>query len=302
MAPATPAGPARSDLIAQPVTATDLRPLGLGELLDRAVTLFIRRFAILVTALAITFVPFGFVQWALIGSFTGHRRATLTRAEWQAFGIDLAVGLLVFALGRTAAAAIAHAAYANRTLSLAAAYRIALARIGAQLVTMVFGALVGSAIVIVAAIPLMVIGFMERPGTVPIVVALLIAVAIAAILGGWLILGFELATVRIATRAENHFTALFAALRGTAFQRPWRSLLTAGILMLVVIGGSLVFSTLAELMPTQTLRTFFTFGVGYVSSLIIEALTVTFLVVYDVDLAVRREGLDLTVALDATPP
>jgi hypothetical protein len=283
--------------------ATDLRPLGLGELLDRAVTLLVRRFSSIVTAIAVVYVPFAFVQMALVGWLVTPK-SHLTRAEGTSLGIDFALAVLIFALERTAAVSVAHAAYMSRSLSLGEAYRLAVARFPAQIVVHIVSALLCVAILIAVAIPVFMIELIAVPGAG--IGAAFIAVGIVGALTlfpyAWLYLGYELATVRVATSAEHRYTALFAALRATVLRRPWHSLLVAGALMLVTIGGSLLFSSLTNLMPSPALRALMTFGVGTVGTILIEALTVTFLVVYDVDLAIRREGLDLAVALDAVPP
>ena len=49
----------------------DLRPLGLGEILDRAVTLFVRRFAVLMLILALVAIPVAVVQYAASPSTSG---------------------------------------------------------------------------------------------------------------------------------------------------------------------------------------------------------------------------------------
>jgi hypothetical protein len=280
--------------------ATELRPLGLGELLDRAVTLFVRRFGILVGATAVAYVPFAFFQWAALVGMYGRQRTSFTRAEWMGLGIDLALGLLAYVLARTAVAARAHASYMSQTLSLRAAYRLATARFGAQIVVNIVSALAGVLILIVAAIPVFMIELIAVPGGGPgtALIALGIVGALALFPCAWLFLAYELATVRIVTDTQHLYTALFAALR-TVLRRPWHSLLAAFTLLLVVAGGTFLFSTLAELMPSQALRTFMLLGVGSVGSILIETLSVTFLVVYNVDLAIRHEGVDLTAALDA---
>ncbi len=282
------------------MATTDLRPLSLGEVLDRAVTLFVRRFSAIVTAIAVAYVPFAFLQWALLGWLVPYK-ARLTREEWSSFGLDLVLGVLVFALSRTAVAAVVGEAYMSRALSLVAAYLLAARRFGAQIVVLFVAALFGCAIVIVAAIPVLVMPLFWTPdsGVLPIFTVLSIAGTAAAVLGAWLFLGYELATVRLAVRAQNGYAAVVAALRATVFWRPWRSLLAAGTLLLVQVGGAFIFSGLAQLMPSPALQAFMTFGVGSVAAILIEALTVTFLVVYDVDIAVRHEGFDLAVALDA---
>jgi hypothetical protein len=285
--------------------ATELRPLGLGELLDRAVTLFVRNFGVLISAAAVAYVPFAIIQWATVGGILGHHRTSFTRAEWPAMGVDLGFGLLAFVLARTAVAALARAAYLSRSLSLGAAYRLAAQRFVAQLVTQLLGALIWFATLLVITLPVLVTAVITASGgtplTVPTYVALGIAGAVALGVAAWLFLAVQLASVRIAAGVQHPYTALFAAL-GTVFRRPWQSLLAAFTLMLVVAGGSFLLSALGELMPTQVLRSIMLFGVASVGTILIEALSVSFLVVYDVDLAVRREGLDFAAALDATLP
>lgn len=299
-----PGESARNPAKRSPMATSDLRPLGLGEILDRAVTLFVRHFGVLVTALAVAYVPFALVQWVLVGWLIARKPASrLTGDQWASFVVDIALGTLVFALTRTAVAAIAGEAYLSRKLSLGAAYRLAAQRFGAQIVTAIFATLIGFAILFVAAIPVVVTAIVATagggPGTVPILIALGIAGVVAFAPCAWLFFAYELATVRIATAAPNRYAALFTALRVTALRRPWRSLLAAVTLLFIGIAGSLIVSGLSELTPSPNLRLLMTLGVGSLGSVMLEAVTVTFLVAYDVDLAIRQEGLDLAVALDA---
>jgi hypothetical protein len=135
-------------------------------------------------------------------------------------------------------------------------------------------------------------------GTVPILIVLGLAAIVVAILSAWLCFGYELATVRIAYDGRSPYTALFSSLGATVFQRPWRSLLSAVILVLLAGGGSLMIALLGELPPSPALRTVITFGLGGAGSILIESLSAAFLIAYDVDIAIRREGLDLAATLD----
>jgi hypothetical protein len=108
--------------------------------------------------------------------------------------------------------------------------------------------------------------------------------------------------VRIAIGTPRPYRALFEALGATTFRRPWQSLLAAITLMLIALGGSLVSSALIELIPPAGVRTFVSFTVSSVESILFEAVTVTFLVAYAVDIMIRNEGLDLAVALEASEP
>jgi hypothetical protein len=286
-----------------------LRPLGLGELLDRAVGLFVRHFAPLALVVAIAYVPFLLVQWATIGHVVSHKPQALRRDEWTSVGLDLALGMIVFGFARTAVAAVAHARYMSRSMSLAAAYRAAVARFPAQMFAMLAAGVIECVIVLFAgAIPVAAVALIATAGggagTVPILIALGLAAIAVAILSAWLCFAYELATVRIAYDTRSPYTALFSSLGATVFQRPWRSLLAAVILVLLIGGASLMFSLLGDLSPSPALRIAITFGLGGVGTILIEVLSASFLIAYDVDIAIRREGLDLAVALDAltAPP
>jgi hypothetical protein len=283
---------------------TTLQPLGLGELLDRAIGLFVRHFAPIALVVAIAYVPFLFVQWATIGHVVSHRPQPLRRDEWTSVGLDVALGMIVFGFTRTAVAAVAHARYMSRRMSLAAAYRAAVARFPAQIFAMLAAGAIECVIVLFAgAIPVIAVALVATAGggagTVPILIALGLSAIAVAILSAWLCFSYELATVRIAYDARSPYSALFSSIGATVFQRPWRSLLGAVILVLLIGGGSLMFSLLGELSPWPALRIVITFGLGGVGSILIEALSAAFLIAYDVDIAIRRGGLDLAVALDA---
>ena len=283
---------------------TTLQPLGLGELLDRAVGLFVRHFAPITAVVAIAYVPFAFLRWATIGHIVSHKPQALRRDEWTSVGLDIALGMIVFGFTRTAVAAVAHARYMSRRMSLAAAYRAAVVCFPAQIFAMLVAGVIECLIVLLAgAIPVVAVASIATAGggagTVPILVAVGFAAIAVAILSAWLCFGYELATVRIAYDARSPYTALFSSLGATVFQRPWRSLLAAVILVLLIGGGSLMFSLLGDLSPSPALRIVITFGLGGVGEILIESLSTAFLIAYDVDIAIRREGLDLAAALDA---
>ena len=286
------------------MAVTTLQPLGLGELLDRAVALFVRNLTPITAAVAIAYVPFAFLQWAMIGHLVSKTPQAFRRDEWSSIALDVTLGMIVFVFTRTAVAGVAHARYMSRPMSLAAAYRAAVVRFPAQIFAMLVAVVMECSIVLVAgAVPLVAVAAIATagggPGTVPILIAMGFAAVAVAILSAWLCFGYELATVRIAYDTRSPYTALFSALSATVFHRPWRSLLAAVILVLLVGGGSLMFSLLGDLSPSPALRILLTVGLGGVGSILIESLSAAFLIAYDVDVAIRREGLDLAVALDA---
>jgi hypothetical protein len=284
------------------MASLEMRPLGLGELLDRAVTLFVRRFAAIVGALAVVYVPFAFVQWMLIGDIVTRHASTLTRAEWTSMGLVLALGLLVFALSRTAVALVAHDAYTSREVSVVLAYRVAAARVGAQLVALIVAALCEGIVLLIAALLFFAVGTMVAAaggGTIAVTAAGAIPGILALAISTWLAFGYELSTIRIATGAWNPLTVLFRSLDATAFRNPWRTLLASLTLIAFTTVVPLMFSALGDALPSAVLRVILSIGAGTIVGVLTEALGVSFLVVYDIDIAVRREGIDLALALDA---
>lgn len=283
------------------MVTTDLRPLGLGPLLDRAITLSFRHFGTLIAASAVTYVPFAAVQWLLVGRIAVGNPGTFTGRDWALVAIDAAAAFAVFVLTRTALAAVGRAAYLARPISLRGAYRLAVRRFGAQILNLFFAGVIGSMALTFVSIPLTVVAVIATAGggdgIVPITVAAGIAVAALTVVGAWLYVAFELATVRIAVDARQPYAAFFAALGATVFRRPWRALLAGLLLLLVTGGGALIVSALADLVPSIELRAAVWTALSAVEAMFVEVLSVGFLVAYDVDLAVRHEGLDLAAAL-----
>jgi hypothetical protein len=103
----------------------------------------------------------------------------------------------------------------------------------------------------------------------------------------------------LAASTRRPYSAFAAALRATVFARPWRTLLAALILAVVAGGVLLVTSSLVELIPSEDLRSLVWFTVSAIESIVTECVTVAFLVVYAIDIAVRREGYDIAGAIEA---
>jgi hypothetical protein len=283
------------------MTVAGLRPLGFGELMDRAVTLCVRNAGLLLTVITIPNVLFALIEYGAVGDVLMRSAAQLTSSQWRALLWDVAIALVVFAFERTAAVVVANARYTGEPVTAAGAFRRALARTAGQVLNIVIALLAAAAILVALAIPFVVVATLATAGggrgTVPILIALLVLGLAALVLLLWLALAYQLASVRIALRTANPLTALFASLRATAFRAPWRSLLAGLVATLLGTVLVVIFSAIADLMPSPGLRLFVDFGLMTVGSIAGEALTVAFVVAYDVDIAVRYEGLDLTMAL-----
>ncbi len=296
-----------------------LRPLGAGELLDRAVTLFVRRFVPIVLVLAVVSVPLLVVQafiapdpvsaFDIIGRLGGHNARPSPATLHQLNEMNLAnmrlalISAVLHLLQWSALVAVIAAAYAGTSVGLAAAYRTGLHRWIAQLVLGLIYLVIG----IVASIPwfvayivlVMVVAFSAsaRVDALSIgmaVIAGLAIVALAVVTISWIFIAYELASVAVVTELPNPIAAASAGLR-RAFGAPtrWRSLVAGMVALAVNFVASVpllaVGATLSALTHVRALY----YGVAGVGEVLVQGLLGAFIVIYAVDVRVRRQGIDL---------
>jgi hypothetical protein len=276
----------------------ELRPLGLGELLDRAVTLCARNAGLMLAAIAVPYVLLALLQWALFGDRYAPSTYASGRSEWNALGIDTIVGVTVFLFARGAAARVAHERYAERSIAPAAAFRTGFRRFGPLLGLTLIATIGGAAVAFVLSVVFtLVTGFLGVFGAAGTIVRVVVGLPVFLPALAWYVFAYDLATVRVALGASPSI-ALFAALGATAIRRPWRSLLAAVIAALIPVAVPVMIEYAAEALPFAPLRVTLELGVVNIASIIGEALSVAFLVAYDVDIAVRHEGYDLALGLE----
>jgi len=138
------------------VTQYDARPLTVGEILDRAISTYVRRCLPLFVILAITFVPVALIQLAALPGFT-HRNdlfAQMNRlppqdvadrnrlsARHSAASISARClrcscsSVVLFPLSRNAVIAFTDAALDGVPTSIGAAYRVFVCQVLPQIVT-----------------------------------------------------------------------------------------------------------------------------------------------------------------------
>lgn len=308
----------------------DLRPLGIGEIFDRAVTLFVRRFAVLVLILAVVAIPVAICQYiaqpqtsAALADFgrllavppghTQESRAILRElvAKNRLGQSGVAILLIAAILGTlsTSACVIAIAqAYTGKLPSVREVYREALRRWLVQLVALAvffglaFALIVGLAIVVffvalgvgaLAAFSVPVATIVGIPVAVILVVAMFAVVAL-------IYFAAELSFIAIALEEPNAIRGIAHGLRRT-FSPPifWRSLLTATIVLGVTTVGGLLITAIAAGLSAVTHLTALYPVVAVVGGVALNALVTTFVVLYAVDVRVRREGYDLALAAQA---
>ncbi len=311
----------------------DLRPLGIGELLDRAVTLLVRRFAVLALILALVAIPLAIIQYAsspataglaaqiqaLLTLPPGHpeeQRAILRQLSAGNRLGPLGFGLVVLSavlstLSTTACMIGVAQAYAGRLPSVRAAYRAALGRWLPQLVAVVafvaFGFILAVVLTLAAvfvAVAVVALSKVSHPA------ALLLGIPSAALfavvfLGVTVLLYFaaQMSLVAIALEDPNPIRGIAQGLRRT-LSPPifWRSALVAGAVFAVSLIGSLILLAVAGGMSALTRIDALYPVIAVIGGVALNALLTTFMVVYTFDVRVRREGYDLAVAAQGPPP
>jgi hypothetical protein len=312
------------------VQNTELRPYGAGELLDRAVTLFVRQFVPIVVVLALAIVPLTALQAyaspesarvfsdlgkVLTAGSTAAQRDAMNAMSLHQGNSGLIVafvflGLFVRLLMWGAVIALIASAYAGARSTIAEAYRIGLRRWLPQIV-------VGFAFAVIAvlvAIPLFILYFVVILAVVAAAALKVLAATVAvAFIGGlavlaafvivfsWVFMAYELATFTVVTETSNPIEAVGTAVRrGLARGMRWRTVVGGLVLLLVSQAGSIPLIVLGAFASAATHIDVLYYAILGAGSVLLEGLVATFVVVYAVDVRVRREGWDIIAA--ETPP
>lgn len=305
---------------------TELRPLGAGEILDRAITLYLRRFVSIVAVLAVVAVPLIVLQ-SLVDHQSAHVFSDFARViaagtggaesrkAAQALALDSrtnpAAVVIAFAAVLTrlltwcALIAVIAAAYAGARTSLSDAYRLALRRWPAQLVVALAFVILGT----FAAIPVFVLYILLVIAALGLAALHLTAVAVGlAIVGALVILGavavggsliliaYELSAVAAVTETGSPIEAIGIGLRRAfAGGMKRRSLVAGLVVMLVSQAGALPLIAVAAVVTTLTHVDALFFAITGAGEVLLNGLVAAFVVVYAVDARVRREGYDIIV-------
>lgn len=306
---------------------TELRPLGAGELLDRAVTLFVRDFVPIVAVLAVVIVPIVVFQAIIapksgqvfsdlgrIFTSAGDRNATAaaTDALSRHGGSStlsfllVAVGMVARLLMWSAIVALVATAYAGTRITFAQAYGIGLRRWLAQVVVAltftVIGIVTGIPLLIAYVLVAVVIGLLAAVNQFVAAVAFgvvggLLVLCVIAVVVSWVFMTYQLASVAVVTETANPVEAIGTALR-RAFARGMRRRTIVGGLVVFVVSqvGTLPLIAVAVTLTALTHIDMLYFAILGVGSVLLEGIVAAFVVVYAVDIRVRREGFDIIAA------
>ncbi|MBV8579152.1 MAG: hypothetical protein JOZ86_00785 [Candidatus Eremiobacteraeota bacterium] len=315
------------------VENTELRPLGAGEILDRAVTLFVRQFVPIVIVLAIVLVPVMALQAisqphsgrvfsdmaAIIraGTDTAASREATKMMELDSGNGSLVVvvilgGIILQLLMLSAIIATVAAAYSGSRVSVAEAYRTGLRCWFPQLVV----GLVFIVIAIIGMIPPFILYLLTifvaaalaaLHATIPAIVAGivlgLIDIAAFAAVGAWAFMTYYAAAVAVVTETSNAVTAIGIAMRrGLARPMLLRMVVGGFIILAVSYAGIIPVIGIAATVTALTHVEVLYFVINGVGTVLLQGLVTVFVVVYAIDVRVRREGYDLALAAEPALP
>lgn len=258
------------------------RPLTLGEIVDRSVTIAVRRWRTLGALVLLEALPVGFV-------------ATVLRLDWLSIGIDLVLVPLLLC-----AAVFAAASPAN--LSVADVLRQAVPRYGRCVLAFIFGFV----LVAMAGLPALLVGFLLGAltatgglGVAAVIVAGAAGVVILlALLPRFYLVGsllFPIVALENTSAAEA-WSIAFRRVGNAGAARAWRfglTLFAVGLAPAIAVGAAA--DQLAEMTHLAAFR--------FADELVTDAISLGFssvvATVMSLEMRVRYEGSDIEAALRA---
>lgn len=306
-----------------------LRPLGLGEVLDRAVTLTVRFFVPLALIYVVFAVPLGVVQYfayrdvshtlaeimnAIQMQAAGGGRAdpnalarTLSHAPTPS-GLTGATFVLAFLIGPLPAAALIEAVsayYVGRGVTFGSAYRVGLARwlplIGVNLIYLTAGVALYVAVTLVALVLVFAAASLGHTAGIALGIGVGVALLTAA---------FAFAVVAVLALQTSYFTCVIegeGAVRSFArgltriFSRiGLRRAFLFGIAYVAIGAGIAIVGFVGEagllaLTRSAALATAY----STILRIVTVAFSTAFVGIFYYDLRVREEGYDLQLAAEA---
>lgn len=307
-----------------PGDLTLLRPLSLGEIFDRAVTLYVRNLVPFTLIALVVVLPMAVMSYfaglhqsetfAQILSQVEHPAKTPPANTEAASGYTFGTIALAVVLGAFAVVAIAAAignVYRGEPIEWAACYAQAVRRAGAILLTLLCEGLMFGVVVIAGAFTLgivMVAAVFAVRGSVPLGVAAFVAVGIVGLLWMAAMLLCYLA-FNFAFDALGIEGASFGAALGSGFARIFnrsellRATLICLALVAIYIGLTIVSLSLATALESMKMHLLYV-AVNALVSLVSTSFLGVLIAVYYFDVRVRREGLDMQAqisGLEAAP-
>src|ERR1700694_468086 len=309
-------------------SSLNLRPLPMGELLDRAFHLYFKHFTLFIALLAVVLVPYTIVQYfqsrdaidIMLTVFTKGLHSTqpspadmarLSRLNgmnaW--FGLQMAIAFLALPIANAAVVVAVSRAYLGLSLRFGDCYRIALQRwlsILILIIVWIVVAFIGVfGFVIVAGVSAGVLGVFAAGSHGSPVVGVFMAILFIALILATLAVGVMLyltvafSFVGIVLERVDPIKA-FSSAFGRVFSRPqfWRSVVLAmalfGIQLAIVAVGYMTGGLLALLLKSPALYIVFVSLI----QLVYAPFALLAIAVFYYDIRIRREGFDLQMLAD----
>jgi hypothetical protein len=300
----------------------EIRPRTLGEILDRAVSLFTRHAAPLATILAIVGIPLLIFQIIALPETTrglsdlqrvfaaSHDPQAMQRVLAQInagqsttwLGLFWLITSLFAPLGNVAFFFATWQLFTGMAVHIGAAYHVAIRRWFAAIVaSLSFGVIaIGAAIPLFIAYLIVVIGIAAIVHAAPIVgivVGIVLGLALfVAFLAGFAVfyVAWQLALIAVATEQSNPFRAIGLGLRRTFTGGALvKSVLVGIVTVTISFGGSILLATASGGIAALTHIAVLYPILAAIGGLLLNGLIAVFLVGYALDVRVRREGFDL---------
>ncbi|HTX55493.1 MAG TPA: hypothetical protein VMD47_00180 [Candidatus Acidoferrales bacterium] len=296
----------------------DLRALGVGEIFDRAVTFYVRNFAIFTLIVLTLLVPLGIIEYFTIDTsshgfteilrqirYPGAARSMLAPSQWLSI---VGVGLLAFLFApftNNAVAVGVAALYAGRKPDYRDCFARVLRRWAPLLGTALLCLLVGIGAYLALLLGALIIAGIEALlfSLVP-VRAFFVIVAIVAVLAFLvalmvLIICFAFALYATTLEERSPPDAIGEAFRRIVNRRELRKAALIALAYLAIEIGVLIVSGTVQLLITQTVHSdVLVQVVTTLTNAMMTAFVTVLLAVYYYDVRTRNEGLDLEVALE----
>ena len=308
-----------------------LRPLGVGEIIDRALTLYVRNFVVFTaTVLAVIFIPIGIAQYLLLGNEFGELQAFLqvmqhpnapppTLLNANASAQEVVVGLamlllfmLLLPFANNAVAINTAAIYRGRRPSIWYALGATFRRAGPLIALLLLEALIGMGAYLVFGILFAAGAFAAVAGAggnagafavIPIVVVGIVVLLAFFVLAVLFVIALTFAGYAVVIERNGAVEALSSGFARVFNRREWSKAVLIGLVAMMLGLGVSAFSSLggfalAFIPGSHVLETIWSTLVDAVSA----AIQTVFYAVYYFDVRVRREGLDLEEALGRLAP
>ena len=314
--------------------------MSIGEILDRAISTYVRRCLPLFVILAITVVPVSLIQLAATPGFTHMNqlfvqmnhlppsafaaRNLLIAQMFRSlnfgalFAIFVAGPLVFYPLSRNAILTYTNAALEGVPVSIAAAYRVSFRKWPAQVITamayitielcvmfviLIVGVL--TALVLAGAVVLITgsRGSSNLAAGIAVIVLTSVIVIVAAFVFALLNVAFELSSISVALEESRPFRAIGKGWRRT-FDRTLlrRNIGVALAYFAVELLGTAALFAAGALLQALAHSDLLQSVVGAIANVLIVGVLAVFMLIYARDVRLRREGSDLLRAANRPSP